>query len=156
IKNLIFFLLNFSVISLFAQQGKQNTSIDQKVKALLSQMTLEEKAGQMTQISVEFLLKNNNGNPVQPHEIDPHKLAECIHKYKIGSILNVGGNAQTVENWQKNIQAIQSAALKERLKIPVLYGIDAIHGNNYTLNSVLFPQQIAQAASFNRDIIEKA
>src|SRR5690606_17830034 len=45
---------------------------------------------------------------------------------------------------------------KERLKIPVLYGIDAIHGNNYTLNSVLFPQQIAQAASFNRDIIEKA
>ncbi|WP_343671456.1 glycoside hydrolase family 3 N-terminal domain-containing protein [Chitinophaga sp.] len=131
-------------------------SIDQKVDALLAKMTLEEKAGQMTQISVEAFLKTTNGAVNEPHEFDMAKLEEAIKKYKVGSILNVGGNAQTVEVWQNRIAAIQKAALQERLKIPVLYGVDAIRGNNYTSNSVMFPQQIAQAASFNPAMARQA
>jgi len=131
-------------------------SIDQKVESLVSKMTLEEKAGQMTQISVEAFLKTTNGVLNEPHEFDMAKLEEAIKKYKVGSILNVGGNAQTVEVWRNRIETIQKTALQERLKIPVLYGIDAIRGNNYTLNSVMFPQQIAQAASFNPAMAKKA
>lgn len=129
----------------------QNTTsaLDSKVKDLVSKMTIEEKAGQMTQISIEAFLKTNNGKVIEPHQLDELKLAEAIQKYKIGSILNVGGNAQTLEGWRNRIQTIQKYALKERLQIPVLYGVDAIRGNNYTLNSVMFPHQIAQAASFN-------
>ncbi|RFM31581.1 glycoside hydrolase family 3 N-terminal domain-containing protein [Chitinophaga silvisoli] len=131
-------------------------TIDQKVEALLAKMTLEEKAGQMTQISVEAFLKTTNGVLNEPHEFDMAKLELAIKKYKVGSILNVGGNAQTVEVWRKRIETIQQLALQERLKIPVLYGVDAIRGNNYTLNSVMFPQQIAQAASFNPAMAKKA
>lgn len=131
-------------------------TIDQKVEALLAKMTLEEKAGQMTQISVEAFLKTTNGVLNEPHEFDMAKLELAIKKYKVGSILNVGGNAQKVEVWRKRIETIQQLALQERLKIPVLYGVDAIRGNNYTLNSVMFPQQIAQAASFNPAMAKKA
>ncbi|OMP76211.1 glycoside hydrolase family 3 N-terminal domain-containing protein [[Flexibacter] sp. ATCC 35208] len=131
-------------------------SIDQKVASLVAKMTLEEKAGQMTQISVEAFLKTTNGQVNEPHEFDMAKLEEAIKKYKVGSILNVGGYAQTVEVWRNRIETIQKIALQERLKIPVLYGIDAIRGNNYTLNSVMFPQQIAQAASFNPAMAKKA
>ena len=154
-----FFLYSFLVFSatkLSAQTTLTSVQIDQKVKALVSQMTLEGKVGQMTQLSIEVLLKTENGNVVEPHQIDMDKLATAIKKYKVGSLLNVGGNAQTRENWHTLIEAVQKMALQERLKIPVLYGIDAIRGNNYTLGTVLFPHEIAQAASFNPEVSLKA
>ncbi|WP_256009047.1 glycoside hydrolase family 3 N-terminal domain-containing protein [Desertivirga xinjiangensis] len=132
-----------------------NAQNEQRIQNLISRMTLEEKAGQMTQISIELLLKAKDGVPIEPHQLDSEKLKECIGKYKVGSILNVGGNAQTRENWQSLITQIQNIALKQRLKIPVLYGIDGIHGNNYTSAAVLFPQPITQAASFNPDIAKR-
>jgi beta-glucosidase len=147
-------LLLVAIVATSCQAYSQ--TIDQKVEALLAKMTLEEKAGQMTQISVEAFLKTTNGVLDEPHEFDMAKLELAIKKYKVGSILNVGGNAQTVDVWRKRIETIQQLALQERLKIPVLYGIDAIRGNNYTLNSVMFPQQIAQAASFNPAMAKKA
>jgi len=155
-KILLLSIIVFSAFTLQAQTKLTAASIDQKVKALVAQMTLEEKVGQMTQISIEALLKTENGKLLEPRQIDMDKLATCIKKYKVGSLLNVGNTAQTRENWQALIEAIQKIALQERLKIPVLYGIDAIRGNNYTLNTVLFPQQIAQAASFNPEISRKA
>ncbi len=131
-------------------QAQVPAGTDAKVNALLKQMTLEEKVGQMTQITIDVLIKlDGSGNAIMPHEMDMDKLATCIKKYKVGSILNVGGVAQTKEIWQQRIKTIQDMALQERLKIPVLYGIDAIRGNNYTMGDVMFPQQIAQAASFN-------
>lgn len=136
-------------ISVKSQNIMSPAVIDKNVSSLLSKMTLEEKVGQMTQISVEAFLKTANGVPVEPHVFDEVKLKEAIQKYKIGSVLNVGGDAQTLALWRKRIETLQKLALQERLKIPVLYGIDAIRGNNYTLDAVLFPQQIAQAASFN-------
>ena len=136
-------------------QAQTSGEIESKVKDLVAKMTLEEKAGQMTQISIEAFLKTKDDKIIEPHQIDEVKLAQAISKYKVGSILNVGGDAQTLENWRKRIQTIQKYALQERLKIPVLYGVDAIRGNNYTLNSVMFPHQIAQAASFNPALAKK-
>ncbi len=155
-KIFLFSFLAFTASTTFAQNKLTVASINQKVQALVSKMTLEEKVGQMTQISIEILLKQENGNVIEPHQIDMDKLTTCIKKYKVGSLLNVGGNAQTTENWRVLIEAVQKMALQERLKIPVLYGIDAIRGNNYTLSTVLFPQQIAQAASFNPEVSRKA
>lgn len=146
----------FALLSAKGQAQTRPADIQVRVRTLITKMTLEEKVGQMTQITLDAFLKMNNGVPVEPHQLDPEKLRTALEKYKIGSVLNVGGDAQTVENWQGIITEIQQMALKERLKIPVLYGIDAIHGNNYTLNSVLFPQQIAQAATFNPEMVRKA
>lgn len=144
------------VVTVKSQSTMSPALIDENVSSLLSKMTLEEKVGQMTQISVEAFLKTVNGVPVEPHVFDEVKLKTAIKKYKIGSMLNVGGNAQTLSLWRKRIEMVQKLALQERLKIPLLYGIDAIRGNNYTLDAVLFPQQIAQAASFNLGMAARA
>ena len=75
---------------------------------------------------------------------------------KVGSILNVGNHAYTREHWHEIIKAIQDLAMNEKSTgIPVLYGIDAIHGNNYTVGSTLFPQQITMAASWNPELAER-
>lgn len=144
------------LISLILNLSASAQTIAQKVDALLKKMTLEEKVGQMTQISIDSLVKTKGGKTIEPHIIDTAALVECISKYKVGSILNVGGEAQTQKVWQDRISLMQQVALKNRLKIPILYGIDAVHGNNYTANTVMFPQQIAQAASFNPLMVQKA
>jgi len=123
---------------------------------LVQKMNLEQKVGQMTQISLEFFLKTKDGQPIAPHVLDTPKLKEAIEKYHVGSILNVGAEAQTLANWRGIITEIQHIAMAQALKVPILYGIDAIHGNNYTLGSIMFPQQIAMAASFNPDLVKKA
>jgi len=90
------------------------------------------------------------------HKIDADKIKEAILKYHVGSILNVSGGAYTREHWHEVISDIQAEASKDRLKIPVIYGIDAIHGVTYTQGSTLFPQEIGMAATFNKEIAYKA
>ena len=125
-------------------------SIDQKVNVLLSKMTLEEKVGQMTNLTLDAISKTDaSGKILEPHEIDEQKVEEKILKYHIGSFQNVAGHAYSREHWYRIISALQRVALQDRLKIPALYGIDAIHGVTYTLGSTLFPQEIAMAATFN-------
>lgn len=136
-----------------AQSHKQPASaLDKKVDALIAKMTLEEKVGQMTEVTLDVVSKANTS----PHQLDADKLKEAIMKYHVGSILNVSGFAYDREHWHDVITSIQQAADKDRLKIPVIYGIDAIHGVTYTLGSTLFPQEIAMAATFNRDIVHRA
>lgn len=138
-----------------AVQAQKNTSvgaIDKRVDALIAKMTLEEKVGQMTEVTSDVVSKTN----VPDHQLDADKLKEAIVKYHVGSILNVSGHAYSREHWYDVISAIQKAAGQDRLKIPVIYGIDAIHGVTYTTGSTLFPQEIAVAATFNRDIAYKA
>ena len=131
-----------------------NPVIEDKVKALLGQMTLEEKVGQMTQIDVSVVTVLNGQEVDQP--FDQAKLEQAILQYHVGSILNTpttpNNNAQTVSKWRSMTQQIRDLAQKSRLQIPVIYGIDAIHGATYTRDSVLFPQAINMAASFNRDL----
>ena len=136
-----------------AALGAQSRSepVEDRVDALLKQMTAEEKVGQMTQVTLELISRNN-----EPHQLDPSKLQTAVDHYKVGSILNVMGHAYTVDHWHEIINQIQDAAAKTRLKIPVLYGLDSIHGANYVVGSTLFPQAFALAATWNPELAERA
>jgi len=131
-----------------------NEVIENKVRTLLSQMTLEEKVGQMTQIDFSVVSVENGQDAESP--IDQAKLEDAVLNHHVGSILNApstpNNKAQPIEKWRKMTQVIRETAAKTRLKIPVIYGIDAIHGATYTQNSVLFPQAINMAATFNTEL----
>jgi len=133
-----------------------DAEIEKKVNELLSKMTLEEKVGQMTQIALDALSKRE-ATKDQDHEVDESKLRNAIVNYHVGSILNVYNRSFSPAYWQKLITKIQDIALKEtKIKIPVLYGIDAIHGVSYTEGATLFPQGINMAATWNRELALKA
>jgi beta-glucosidase len=137
-----------------SQTARKQAAADPFVEELLGKMTLEEKVGQMTQITLEVISKRKDDRNVQ---LDAAKLREAILKYHVGSILNCGGSANTFENWQEVITAIQDVATKEtRLKVPVIYGIDSIHGANYITGATLFPQNFAMSASGNMDLVTEA
>ncbi len=139
-----------------AKTSSQNMNVDKKVKSLLAKMTLEEKVGQMTQITLQAVSTQARTKD-QEHILDVAKLKEAIVKYKIGSMLNAWDAAFSLDYWHYIIKNVQDIALtKIRLKIPVLYGVDAIHGATYTLGSTLFPQSLAMASSFNRDLERSA
>jgi beta-glucosidase len=129
----------------------RNEPVESRVDALLKQMTAEEKVGQMTQVTIDVVSRNG-----EPHQLDPSKLQTAVDRYKVGSILNVMGHAYTVDHWHEIINQIQDAAAKTRLKIPVLYGLDSIHGANYVMGSTLFPQAFALAATWNPALAERA
>ncbi len=134
--------------------GMKLTKEDQFIDALMKKMTLEEKVGQMTQVTLDVVsATDNSGKIKEPHEIDHNKLREALETYHVGSILNVGAHAFDREHWHYIISTIQQMATRDtRLKIPVLYGIDAIHGVTYTTGSTLFPQEIGLAATWNPEL----
>ena len=125
----------------------------QKIDALLARMTLEEKVGQMTQLAIGMVVTGRD----QDVKIDPAKLDKAIVKYGVGSILNVSDQALTVDKWHEIIGQIQEAATKKtRLGIPMIYGIDSIHGANYVQGATLFPQEIGMAATWNPELMKRA
>lgn len=124
----------------------------QEIDTLIKKMTLEEKVGQMTQLAIAMIASGNN----QEIKIDPAKLDKAVVKYGVGSILNVSDQALTVDHWQEIIGQIQAAAKKTRLGIPVIYGIDTIHGANYVRGATLFPQEIGMAATWNPELMKRA
>src|SRR5512140_581904 len=81
-------------------------AFDAKVDVLLKQMTLEEKVGQMTQVTIDVVSQGADGR-LEPHDLDPGKLENAILKYHVGSILNVGPSGYTVSHWQDVITKIQ-------------------------------------------------
>ena len=125
------------------------------IEEIIAKMSIEEKVGQMTQINLVVISKGEVFNLVEPHELDPVKLDSAINHYYVGSILNVGGHTYIREHWEDIITTIQTKATKEGNGIPIIYGIDAIHGVNYTVDATLFPQQIAQAATWNPDLVRE-
>ena len=148
---LLLFVCVISFTSWSQEIKRKKDDIDVKVSELLSKMSVEEKIGQMTQITVTNFEQKGN-----PGVIDAEKLKDGIQTYHIGSILNVPNpGAPTVAKWKEVMTTISNEANKTRLKIPVLYGIDAIHGASYTAGATLFPQQIGLAATFNPNLVKR-
>ena len=151
-KQIITKTILFSLIFIqFACISREKGDIDKRAEQLLSQMTLEEKVGQMTQITLDAI---GNGDSVFeskiPFGFDSARLYSAIVDYKVGSVLNTTNNyALSPQKWNELITIIQQTAAKTRLKIPVIYGIDAIHGVTYAEGATLFPHEIALAATFN-------
>jgi len=155
-----FFVCLFLLILVCDQMRAQtatkiNTSVEPKIEQLLKQMTLEEKVGQMAQVAIDVVGKVDYSK--QTFTVDPEKLNDVVVNFKAGSILNTPpGILLTPQQWNQVMNDIQNAAQKTRLKIPVLYGLDDIHGVSYAAGTTLFPQQIGQAATWNRQLIYDA
>lgn len=112
--------------------------IEAKIDNLLSRMSLEEKIGQMTQ--------------VEKGSIKPGH----IQKYFIGSILSGGGASpddNSVEGWIRMIERFQQEALSTPLKIPLIYGMDAIHGHSLLYGATIFPHQVGLGATHNAELV---
>jgi beta-glucosidase len=114
---------------------------DARVDSLLALMTLEEKVGQMTQADQEFL------------EDDEH-----IREYMLGSLLSGGGSdpeTNSFEDWRALYEGYQARAMETRLRIPLLYGVDAVHGHSNVIGAVIFPHNIGLGATRNADLVEE-
>jgi beta-glucosidase len=118
------------------------TAHDAEAKALLATMTLEEKVGQMTQAEQE-------------------KLADVrdIQTYFLGSLLSGGSSdpkaGNSLQAWTEMYDGYQKQALQTRLKIPLLYGVDAVHGHNNVLGAVVFPHNIGLGATRDPKLVEE-
>jgi beta-glucosidase len=149
LKTLSFYLLA-SVLSL--PSFAQSSSKEKTVSELLAQMTLEEKVGQMTNLTLSAITEKED-NPVK---LDPKKLRDALVSHHIGSIQNVLTHAYSIDEWHALINAIQKVSIEEtRLKIPFLYCIDTVHGTNFTLNSTLFPHNLGLAATRNPVLVKQ-
>ena len=144
-------LLIIISIPIWSKSQSRNPAIESKINTIVKKMTLEEKVGQMAQVSIESLGKIENGNFV----FNKEKFRDAVVNYKIGSMLNTPG-LQNAQQWNDIIGQVQKAAMETRMKIPVLYGLDDNHGVNYVAGATLFPQQIGQAATWNRDLLYNA
>jgi beta-glucosidase len=114
-------------------------SVDYRVTALLGQMTIDEKIGQMTQIEKNAIDATNAG------------------AFGLGSILSGGGGfptPNTPQAWYDMVDAYQQAALGTRLAIPILYGVDAVHGHNNVEGATIFPQNVGLGASNDPALVE--
>ena len=156
--NLLLCVLSLSLLSIAQKNNYSDTKfyIEYRVDSVLAKMTLEEKVGQMAQYTVDVIGKGGNlYSSDEPFGLNKAMLDTVIGKYKVGSILNTANNrARTTEVWEQTIKAIQERAIKET-GIPVVYGIDAIHGVTYTAGATFFPQEIGMAATFNRELVVK-
>jgi len=124
-------------------QPKSLSSQDSKIQPLLSQMTLEEKVGQMVQAEQSAL-----------------KDISDIEKYFLGSLLSGGSSdpksGNSVSDWTELYDSLQSRTRNTRLGIPILFGIDAVHGHSNVLNAVIFPHNVGLGCTRNPQLIERA
>lgn len=156
IKILLTFMTMLNASSPVAAQKIGTPEIDKKVEDLLGRLTIEEKVGQMTQLQTDMIIKGATYAPAVPVEIDQAKLEKAIVKYKVGSILNTPqGILIDQAKWLEIHTAVQAAAQRTPAKIPVLYGIDAIHGANYVAGATLYPQPLGIGNTFNRTLAKE-
>jgi beta-glucosidase len=123
-----------------------------RIDALLRQMTVKEKVGQMTQLEIG-MITDGSGDAIH---IAPEKLRKAVVDYGVGALLNVKDAALPPAKWHEIIRGIQDMAAQTRLKIPVVYGLDTIHGANYVTGATLFPQPLGMAATWNPDLMLRA
>ncbi len=132
---------SYSVVDPSPAGQQLYVSFDSRVDTLLAQMTLDEKVGQMTQADQEFL-----------DDI------EDVAKYYMGSLLSGGGSdpaTNSLQDWRAMYERYQAKALETRLGIPLLYGVDAVHGHSNVIGAVVFPHNIGLGATRNADLVEE-
>lgn len=114
---------------------------EERARDLLARMSLEEKIGQMTQVEKGSILPAD------------------VTRYYIGSILSGGGGYPSGDNtpqgWAKMVDGFQAAALETPLAIPILYGVDAVHGHNNLRGATIFPHNIGLGAANDPELVEK-
>ena len=131
----------------------RDEKIENRIAEQLKKMTLDEKVGQMCELTLGVLGKMNpTDNPSLA--IDPTRLDEVIGRWKVGSILNTADIAMTPEQWWTVVKQIQDASMKQ-IGIPCIYGLDMNHGASYTIGATLFPQNINMAATFNPELARR-
>jgi beta-glucosidase len=146
-RNISNFFGRFALLSAcfgsFMAVGQDFSKNDRKVDALLSKMTLDEKIGQMLQVDMNGLENKSD-----------------VQKYYLGSVLSGGDSDPSPDNspanWLKAVNEYESWALKTRLKIPLIYGIDAVHGHNNVNGAVIFPHNIGLGATHNPKLVQQA
>ncbi|KAG8649860.1 hypothetical protein MANES_08G146000v8 [Manihot esculenta] len=115
--------------------------INARIKDLMKRMTLEEKIGQMTQIERSVAS------------------AEVMKKYFIGSVLSGGGSVPvkqaSAETWIKMVNDFQNGSLSTRLGIPMMYGIDAVHGHNNVYKATIFPHNVGLGATRDPELVKR-
>lgn len=147
---LFLLILASSVTTVKSNDPKKIEPQENRINELLSSMTLLEKAGQMVNLGLPSILKGSYWDVRDTAIIDTAKLAYFIGKYDVGSIHNTPGYPAKKEEWYRLIKQIQDYARDHsRLSIPVIYGIDDIHGANFVYGSTLLPQQITIAATWD-------
>ena len=156
------FLLSFLIyagcsLPLTAQQIKpaipSDPEIEAKINKLLQKLTLEEKIGQMCEITIDVI--TDFSDKENGFRLSESMLDTVIGKYKVGSILNTPFSiAQEKEVWADLITRIQKKSMEE-IGIPCIYGVDQIHGTTYTRGGTFFPQSINMAAAFNRQLTRR-
>ena len=137
---LSFLLINISCDNIDSNNLSE-AEISKKVSELIDSMTLDEKVGQMTQIDQRFL-----------------DTITDLSTYSIGSLLSGGGSHPKVNEpqaWLDMYNKYQEETLKNRLGIPLIYGIDAVHGHNNVYGATIFPQNIGLGATNNPELVYK-
>ncbi|AXJ00735.1 beta-glucosidase [Cyclonatronum proteinivorum] len=148
----ILFLLMATPESLIAQQERPlyldpNASVEDRVEDLLARMTLEEKIGQMSQLDISQI--NTTGLQADVF-LDPEKARDMVVNNHVGSFLN--GEAVPPQQWYEFMAELTRIAVEEtRLGIPIIYGIDHVHGASYMAETTIFPQPINLGATFNTE-----
>lgn len=126
-----------------AKESKKFSDYDSQVKPLVERMTLEEKIGQMTQPELGYVEQN-------PGDIE---------RYFVGSVLSGGGSdpkaGNSLEAWTDAYDLCQKHALKTRLAIPILYGVDAVHGHSNVLGAVIFPHNIGLGCANDPELTDE-
>ncbi len=146
-KNLLSLLIFSVVISSCSNKNSKISEMDEsaiieyKVDSLLALMTLEEKIGQMTQV----------------RHFDDISEEDIVTKF-LGSVIHTDGPTPggTAEEWQAKFTSMQKKALSTRLGIPLLFGVDAVHGQNTFNGATIFPHNIGLGAAANATLVEEA
>ncbi|KAK5818551.1 hypothetical protein PVK06_023492 [Gossypium arboreum] len=125
----------------YAKYKDPKQPVGVRIEDLMSRMTLAEKIGQMTQI------ERSVATP------------DVMKKYFIGSVLSGGGSVPAIkatpETWIKMVNTIQKGSLSTRLQIPMIYGIDAVHGHNNVYKATIFPHNVGLGVTRDPQLIKK-
>ena len=125
----------------------EDKDVEAQVEQLLGKLTLDEKIGQMCELTIDVIADLSKPEHFTFNE---EALEQVFKKYKVGSILNVPtGTAIPPAEWARIIRRLNELSMEACAGVPQIYGVDQIHGASYTWGGTLFPQEVGQGASFN-------